>query len=730
MIETIYIMNNEDLEKNKESSNEDKLIEVWKKEIENSINYYRNWVDEAKKYEAIYEDEHNNANGESNRYNIFYSNVETLAPLIFSKLPNPNVTRRFANDDKASRIASELLERSLDYCLDVEKSEIAFAKARKDFLITGRGLVRVYYDEAEIIKLENENGEIEEEFDDSTKKVALDYVHWADFLTSTEKTWEDIRWISFRHKKTKKQIETQFGKKIADKVSYNSSMLTSIDSNELQGLEDVIGVAEVYEIWDKTNKRVVWIANIDTDSILLSVDDDPYELMGFFPIPRPLGSDSTNNSILPIPTYRMYKGQAEELNRLDQRIKALIEQVKYSGVYSSISESQDLKNLLNGCDGEFNALKGLQPGQNIKDLIYTKDIIPIVNAIAQLNDQKARVINNIREITGLSDIVRGVTVASETATAQRLKGDFAISRIQPLQKAMELMIRDVIELQGELLVENYDIAELAKMTNLMIVDIDLIAQQAQDQQNRLLQEAVQQVSQDPNIAKDQIAQLEAQQKAGLKKTLAKPKEQLRGYAVTPQELQEVDNLLKNDKLRTFSINIETDSTVAIDQNKVKQDRIEYISAITNFSSQFVPLVQAGIIQTEAFNKFLAFMSQPFKVGRNLEESLLAEPEQEEQEQPTAEEMLAQAESARKDQELQLKIQELQLKASIEQQKVNIEKAKVQQSQIQFEDKIDFEDANKAADRQKDLVMQANKTAFEIGQEAVQNAGQAIKNTGG
>ena len=725
-------MSSEDLQDNKKTSNELKLIEVWKKEIENSRAYYQKWIAEADKYEAIYEDQYNNVqDGQSNRYNIFYSNVETLAPLIFSKLPNPNVTRRFANDDKPSRIASELLERALEYCLDVDKAETAFSKARKDYLITGRGLVRVYYDEAEIIKIQNENGEIEEDFDDSTKKVGSEYVNWRDFLTSTEQNWDDIRWVSFSHKKTKDQIKEQFGKKKADRVSFNSSRLSLIDSNKLQDLSDIIGIADVLEIWDRTNEKVLWFANLESgDPVLLSVDDDPYNLTGFFPIPRPIGSDSTNNSVLPIPSYRMYKGQAEELNILDQRIKSLIEQVKYTGVYSSISESQDLKNLLNGNDGEFNALKGISPNQNIKDSIYTKDIIPIVNAISQLNDQKARVINNIREITGLSDIVRGVTVASETATAQRLKGDFAISRIQPLQKAMELMIRDVIELKGELLVENYDIAELAKMTNLKIVDIALIEDQAKKKQNDLLQEAVQQVSQDPKIAQEQIAQLEAQQKAGLKKTLAKPKADLKGYAVTPEELQEVDELIKNDKLRTFAINIETDSTVMVDQNKVKQDRIEFIAAISNFSSQFLPLVQAGIIQPEAFNGFLEFMSRPFKVGRNLEELLLAKSEEEDQEQPTAEEMLAQAENARKDQEFQLKVQEFQLKANIEQQKVDIEKAKVKQGQIQFEDKIDFEDANKAADRQKELLLQANKSAFEIGQEAVQNAGQAIKNTGG
>jgi len=126
---------------------------------------------------------------------------------------------------------------------------------------------------------------------------------------------------------------------------------------------------------------------------------------------------------------------------------------------------------------------------DIKNQIYIKDIVPIANTITILTQQKAQIINNIREITGLSDIVRGVSIASETATAQRLKGDFAISRIQPLQKANAIMIKDTIEIMAELICENYRIEELAKISGCQIVSLKDIAETAQDNQNMLLQEA-------------------------------------------------------------------------------------------------------------------------------------------------------------------------------------------------------------------------------------------------
>ena len=106
------------------------------------------------------------------------------------------------------------------------------------------------------------------------------------------------------------------------------------------------------------------------------------------------------------------------------------------------------------------------------------------------------------------------------------------------------------------------------------------------------------------------------------------------------------------------------------------------------------MVQAGILSKEAFNEMLMFITRPYKVGRNLEDFLAAEQQEEEPRGPSIEEQLAQAENSRKDQELQLKAQEVDIK----QQLANVKKAEVKQSQIQFEDNLEFEDVNKAEDR--------------------------------
>lgn len=669
-------------------------LQIWKKELDNAQEYQKQWVSEAKLYSDIYRDRHNTDDlFNSHRYNIFWANTQTLRPLVYSNLPNPNITRRFSDKDEISRLASEMMERAISFFLEEGKANSVLNSVRDDFLIVGRGVPRVVMDPAEVIEIEKktivdgeEVIEVEEDVDLDTKKVRMDYVPWQNVLLSPEKLWVDVRWVAFNHKMGREELVDKFGAK-GKKVSLDDTILTKEDDNFNDS--DAFQVASVWEIWDKTEKKIIWM----TQSEILSKDDDSYNLQGFFPIAQPIGSQTDPQSLLPIPLYRMYKSQAEELNEVDARIKSLVQQCKFTGVYSSIGENADMKGLLNGEDGEFNPLKGVNTG-DIRNGIYSKPLNEIITTIAQLNDQKARIINNIREITGLSDIVRGTTLASETATAQRLKGDFAISRIQPLQKEMELGVRNTVRLMTELIVENYSIEELAKITNLKIVDIEAITEVTRERLNALMQEGMGQIE-DPTSPEGQaqVQQLQAQAEQGFKKSLEQPLRDLKGYAATPDQLQEIDNLIKNDLSRTLLIDIETDSTVRVDQNQLKQERLEYIQAISNFTGSFFPLVQAGVITPQAFNEFLAFVSIPFKAGRNLEETLLSEEEPEPQ-GPTIEEQIAQAENQRKDQEIQLKAQEVDIK----QQLANVEKAKVKQQQIQFEDKIEFEDVNKEADR--------------------------------
>jgi hypothetical protein len=459
-------------------------------------------------------------------------------------------------------------------------------------------------------------------------------------------------------------------------------------------------MAEVWEVWDKESESVLFLT-IGGGGVLLSNEEDPYKLRDFFPIASPLGSNSNPIDLRPIPLYRQYKTQAEELNTIDTRIRSLVEQCKFTGLYSTIAEKSDMVALFNGDDGTMTPMLSTA-NQKVQDLVMFKPLGEIIATISQLNDRKDRVIFSIRDITGISDIVRGVTTASETATAQQLKGNFAISRIQPLQKELEFWTRDLIRLLCELTVENYTVEELAQMTQLKIVDIKAIEKAEQLKLDALLNEAKSLT--DPNNPEEvaRLEQMNQQAMAQFKKTMKKPLEDLKGYAITPEQIPELEKLIKNDKLRTFAIDVETDSTIKIDQQQEKTDRIEYIRSISEFSNSFFPMVQAGIITPDAFKQFMLFISKPFKVGRNVEESLIAQEEQEVK-GPTAEEMLAQAEMEIRQQELQLKAQKQATDAQFTQQELDIKKAALLQEQVIHQDNLDFEDSNKAADREHQLV---------------------------
>lgn len=698
-------------------------VMIWRKEIEFAKLYQKDWLKEAETYLKEYQDEQAAArhiwdNPEQNQpesYNIFWANTQTLRPLVFSKLPAPNITQRYFDEDEIARLASEMMERAVTYFLDETDAESVFNESRDDYLITGRGLIRVIFEPEEVIELEetekviDENGlEVEQnktDVDYSQKKICFEFVKFDDVLISTETSWKKLRWMAFKHLMSKDQLTERFGAYKGGRVSLSVAIDSVADATNDKEDVSIFKRAVIWEVWDRVNKKVIWV-NETGDEVLLEEIDNPYNLKDFFPTPKFLGISDNPKNLLPIPLYRMYRAQALELNNIDRRCRNLTDQLKFCGLYLSNAESQDIENLFNGDDGQMTPMKKTMGADDIKKTLIFKPILEIATTIDKLEQRKIIIINNIRDITGLSDIVRGVTAPSETATAQELKGNFAISRIQPIQKMEEVFIRNSYRLAAELLVENYSINELAKITNLKIVDADEILGKAKEKLQAMVKEAMQQLNPTAPDFGQKMQLLQDQAKAGYEKTVQSVKNDLKGFAATPDQLTQIDKLIKNDKMRCFTIDVETDSTVKIDQQQEKQDRIEFVKAISGLSSAMFPMVEAGIITPEAFNKFLTFTAAPFKVGRNLQELLIKDDEDQKEKPPTPEQIQQQAESERTQAEIALKQQELQLKDQdskmdyeLGKEKNNIEKARVVKEMQHFDDKIEFDDVNAEADRQ-------------------------------
>jgi hypothetical protein len=714
------------------------LVDIWRREIDNAKKYHEKSKETAIEFQQIYEKQESEKNYSSSAYPIFWSNTQVLKSLLFSKLPKINIAQANYNNDEIARICSELIERLLNYLLKESDAENQFEKIRDFYLVEGIGIPRIVFIPPEPIETkikkkkekpeieddynesedmaEEENPDMEEEsiydVDESKKSFKIEFVDYQDFLKSTEKEWSKVRWIAFRKYYSRKELIEYFGNK-GKKVPLNNKKYEYLDEEET----DLYKLCEVWEIWDREN-RMCYFMTFAGDGYLLDKEKDGYNLKNFFPIPMPMGLNDSKR-LLPQPLYKQYKTHAENLSEIDERIASLIKQVKFTGVYNSLAEQSDVEGIMNGEDGEFKPLKTTSNIDDARKLIVFKPIAEIVNAITTLRQEKISLKADIQEITGLSDIVRGYSVASETATAQQLKGNFAISRIQPLQKEVEFTIRDTIRLLAELAVEKMSMLELMEITGLKIHDVEAIAEATQKKLQITVEEAKAQLKPEDPQYQEKLMMLSQQAQAGYKKTMDKIKEDLKGFAIEYKNLNKLDKMLKSDKLRCVNIDIETDSTIKIDQNQEKQDRIAYITTISNMVQAMAPVVQSGVVSKDALNEFIIFASKPFKVGRNLENFLRTD----EESQPTAGEMVAQMEMQLKQQEFQLKQQEIMGKLQIDQQKVDIEKAKLLNQQNEFETKLEFEDVNRQADRESKRLDLKVKAGTEIVNEQIRNANQ-------
>jgi hypothetical protein len=728
---------------------EKRLVDIWRREIDNAKKYHEKSKKIAKEYQEIYESQDDGVDNsiytKESDYPIFWSNTQVLKPLLFSKLPKANITQSFFNEDEISRISSELVERLLTYLLKESDAENQIEKIRDAYLVQGIGIPRIVYNPPEPIEIktkkkkepkENEKssydtnedmaeGETEDteeettdyEVDDSQKSFKIEFVDYQDFLKSTEKEWDKLRWIAFKKYYTRRELIMYFGKK-GEKVPMTNNKYEMLGEQN----EDLYKICEVWEIWDKENE-VCHFITFAGDGYVLDTQEDGYNLKNFFPIPMPMGLNESKK-MLPAPLYKKYKRFAEDLAEIHDRIISLVEQAKFTGAYTSFAEQSDVENIMNGNDGEFKPLKTTANIDDARKLVVFKPLTEIANTITVLRSEKLQLKADIQEITGLSDIVRGYSIASETATAQQLKGNFAISRIQPLQKEVEYTIRDTLRLLAELAVEKLSISEIIKITGLKVVDVDLILNNAKQNIDVEKQEAIRLLDPQQPDYKDKIMMLEQQAQQGMQNTLKDLQKQLKGYFIELKNIPKLAKNIKDDKLRCISIDIETDSTVKIDQNQEKMDRMEYIRSISQTIQSMVPAVQTGVISKDALNEFVIFASKPFKVGRNLENYLKVEEPVEEKPDPQA--MMAQAEMEFRQQELQLKAQEIMGKLDLEQQKVNVDKAKVLNDQNKFEMQMEFDDVNKQADREAKRLDMKVKAGTELVNEQIRNANKSTE----
>ena len=448
----------------------------WQNELQQASQFERDWRERGDRVVERYRDERggNAVIGPvASRFNILWANTETLKGALFARMAKPDVQRRFPDPNPAARQVAILLERVLSYDLDTYDATRPLQSALEDYLLPGRGVVWVVYEPIiikEKIKIEVKDDDMdiveEEEIERlGDQRCRFEYVHWQDYRESPSRRPEDATWRARRHLFTRDEL---IGRGFDH--AYEVPLTWMPDTDDNQQLDEIYNRAEVWEIWDKVQRKRLFMAPGYKD--LLAEDDDPYQLEDFFPTPVPLISVRTNSTSVPVPEFTLYQDQADELDRVTSRISHLIEGLKRRGVYDS--SVPELANLATAGDNDFvpsENFSSLAQKGGLSVVFQTEDISQISTVLQGLYNQRSQILQIIYEVTGISDIIRGGgTKASESATAQQLKAQYGSMRLRLRQDAIQKYIRDLFRIKAELIAENYEPEILQRITGMEVTD--------------------------------------------------------------------------------------------------------------------------------------------------------------------------------------------------------------------------------------------------------------------
>ncbi|MBO7244448.1 MAG: hypothetical protein J6V53_04115 [Alphaproteobacteria bacterium] len=434
----------------------------WRNRLESALKIYRPYYDVIKRARHFYLGAKENGGvpllGEPLKAgaSFFWSSIETQKPFLYFKQPKPYLERLNKYTTPSEQVAAKILERALEWNLKQFDFDSVVKYARNDYLIFGSGILWESY-EADFETVEVLGSEEPLEIK-TGEKVITRYVDPLDFVADTSQNgiFENISWVARCIHMSKEKIKSFFGADMFDRLVQKGIL-------SLTGEEDF--VLDVYEIWDKEEKKVYWFS-FEVEDFFLCEKSDPLGLSGFFPMPKPIFASMTNDSLIPVSDFQMIEGLLEEFSGVTERMRLLMQAIKVSGVYdASFSRISDI------FDKDV-TLIGLHDFERLKEMGGIRgaiDFIPIdqyIKALEVLIARKESLKQEIFCITGVSDIMRGSSDKVETATAVEKKTNFGTLRNQDRQNDMHRFIMDCYQIKAELICEQFSPATLERFINL------------------------------------------------------------------------------------------------------------------------------------------------------------------------------------------------------------------------------------------------------------------------
>jgi len=659
--------------------------------LQNAKDKFREWQNICDRIDTVYSKYQgdNRPYGENwtdGELDLFWASYEILKPAVYAHPPKPVVSTQFKDRDPVKSKTAELLERVSVSNFDRSNIDDVMCEVRDDLIFTNRGVMWLTY--------ESEKGE---------QRVCIEHLDRMDFLHEPARKWSEVGWVARRAWMTRKELRKRFYKASGD--VYKDVKLSKKREDEERGNDDKSLKGSVWEVWHRADNKVYWVSEgVDR---LLDEGEPHLKLNDFFPCPRPAYGTLARRSLIPVPDYERYSVHFDKINTLTARIYLLLEKVKLKGIVAGSGDIRDAVSELIQSEDDETVIFVPSISSDVTNMVSWMPLAEVATAITGLIDARAKLIDDFYQLSGISDIMRGATEADETLGAQQLKGQYGSVRVRQKIDELQRIAADTVRISAEIIAEHFSKDTLLEMSQMKISTKAQIEKQikgiedAAEKELENLKKQTEKFVQENQIPPEQQPQIEEQFKKTQQAILQK-------YAPMLQEanseipIEDILDLLRNDKSRGFAFEIASDSTILTDEIQEKASRNEFLTTFSGASQALQGLAQMGPAGSALAGGMLNFVLGPYRIGRELDglidnfidEASNYQPPQEGGEQQAlieAQNKLAEAEMAKaqaqtmkvqsdaqlKQAELQGKMQEMQLKYEKDMSDAQIEQGKLQ-----------------------------------------------------
>lgn len=544
------------------------LARHWQIQLELAGAAHKDFIDDGRKVYERYKSERKNAKTNANRsFNILYSNTEVLRAALYGRQAKPDVRRRFPDRNPVARQTAEVLERALIYSADCYDVDRPIELALQDYCLPGRAVARVVYEPVFAqrpakgvmgMPAIGEDGEPAMKDFIAERKVRIEYVYWEDFLCEPARNWKGVGWVAYRHTLSRDELRHE----IYEEAPEVSQVYGDPDRVPLNWAPDI---AKDKSIPEDLKKAEIW-------EIWAKKERKRYWVVKGCPFvlrvdEDPYGLEGFFDLPEPPASYSTtdsiipvpeFHAYRDQADDLDE-ITARI---------SKLTAALRRRGVYDKAIAELQRLPNLGDNQ----------FVPVENyaALAQKG--------GLAQAFQTEDITIAAGVLSE------------------LYKQRDLLVTSIYEVMGM-----SDIMRGSSNPNETLGAQQLKAQFGSNRMKRR-QRAVQRWIRDLYRIKAEL--IAEHYDAAILSMMTQ-------IQVTPDMAQ----MLREDKLRGYNVDIETDSTVFEDAESEKQSRVELLGAMGQFMTSALPVAQQVPQLAPLMIESLGFGLRGFKAGRSLEDKL-------------------------------------------------------------------------------------------------------------